>query len=88
VKSGHSFQVWNSRINRMSVDFAVCNKDSSIVAVIELDDTAHLKEQRAEEEAKKSRALASAGIRILRWQVDSLPDVVAIRLAFKNEAEQ
>ncbi len=41
VKKGENFQAWNNRINRMSADFVVCNKDSSIVAVIELDDATH-----------------------------------------------
>ena len=38
VKKGNNYQSWFNRINRMSADFVVCNKDSSIVAVIELDD--------------------------------------------------
>jgi len=79
VKSGYSFQAWNNRINRMSVSFAVCNQESSIVAVIEFDDSVHLKEQRAEDEAKKSKALASAGIRVLRWQAKSLPNIAEIQ---------
>ncbi len=43
VKKGHNHLSWSNRINRMSADFVVCNKDSSIVAVIELDDSAHEK---------------------------------------------
>src|SRR4051812_4861762 len=41
VKKGHSAQAWLNRINRMSADFVVCQKDATVVAVIELDDVSH-----------------------------------------------
>jgi very-short-patch-repair endonuclease len=62
----------------MSVDFVVCQKDSSIVAVIELDDETQEKEAQQTMDAKKDKALFAAGIRILRWQAESLPDVATI----------
>src|SRR6185437_13706650 len=31
VKKGNKSHAWNNRINRMSADFVVCGKDSSIV---------------------------------------------------------
>lgn len=83
VKKGNNFQSWNNRINRMSADFVVCKKDSSIVAVIELDDATHQREDRQVADAKKDRALASAAIRIVRWQVKSLPDIAMIQTTFK-----
>ncbi|MFZ2629366.1 MAG: DUF2726 domain-containing protein [Rugosibacter sp.] len=45
IKKGNNYQAWLNRINRMSADFVVCNKDSSIVAVIELDDATHRKRE-------------------------------------------
>lgn len=36
----------HNRINRMSVDFVVCNKDPGIVAVIELADATHQRKDR------------------------------------------
>jgi len=36
VRKGHNYWAWNNRINRMSADFVVCNKDSGIVAVSNL----------------------------------------------------
>lgn len=53
VKKGNNYQAWLNRINRMSADFVVCNKDSSIVAVIELDDASHQKADRQAADAKK-----------------------------------
>ena len=82
VKKGFNFNEWNNRINRMSVDFVVCLKDSSIVAAVELDDKTHEKAPRVEADAKKERALSAAGVALIRWQVSALPDENAIRQAF------
>src|SRR3569623_335799 len=77
VKKGNDFQAWSNRINRMSADFVVCNKDSSIVAVIELDDATHQRKDRQTADAKKAKALSSAENRIVRLQAKTLPDIVA-----------
>jgi hypothetical protein len=82
VKKGFNFNEWNNRINRMSIDFLVCLKDSTIVAAIELDDKTHEKSSRVEADAKKEKALAAAGITLVRWNVSALPDENSIRLAF------
>lgn len=92
VKKGHNYQSWSNRINRMSADFVVCNKDSSIVAVIELDDATHQKTDRQAADAKKDNALTAAEIKIIRWQAKSMPDISAIKSAllpnssFKQDA--
>ncbi|MDQ7840824.1 MAG: DUF2726 domain-containing protein [bacterium] len=82
VKKGNNSQAWQNRINRMSSDFVVCSRDSSIVAVIELDDASHEREDRKVADAKKEKALGAAGIRIIRWQAKSLPDEAAIKATF------
>ena len=84
VKKGNNYQAWFNRINRMSADFVVCNKDSSIVAVIELDDATHQKEDRQVADAKKDKALASANVRVIRWQAKAIPDVANIQSTFMN----
>lgn len=66
----------------MSADFVVCAKDSSIIAVIELDDASHARENRKVADAKKNTALRAAGIRVIRWQAKSLPDEAAIKATF------
>jgi very-short-patch-repair endonuclease len=83
VKKGHNYRAWLNRINRMSADFVVCNKDSSIVAVIELDDATHQRQDRIIADTKKDRALTAAGIRVIRWQANSMPDVAAIRATLR-----
>jgi very-short-patch-repair endonuclease len=84
VKQGNNFHEWNNRINRMSLDFVVCGKDASVIAAIELDDKSHEKASRKEADDKKDKALASAGVRLVRWQVNALPDETAILLALKT----
>jgi DNA polymerase/3'-5' exonuclease PolX len=85
VKKGNNAQAWLNRINRMSVDFVVCNKDSSIVAVIELDDTSHNTEKRQHADAKKDKALTAAGIKIHRWNVKNIPNEDAIQAIFISQ---
>lgn len=84
VKKGNDYQSWSNRINRMSADFVVCNKDSSVVAVIELDDSSHARANRQAADAKKDKALASAGVRIIRWQVNAIPSGEAIQSLFAS----
>jgi len=86
VKKGNNYQAWSNRINRMSADFVVCNKDSSIVAVIELDDATHEREDRQAADAKKDRALGAAGVQIVRWQAKAIPDLATIQKAFMPKA--
>jgi very-short-patch-repair endonuclease len=79
VKHGHSFRWWNNRINRLSADFLVCAKDSSVVAAIELDESSHDSKLRRSVDARKDQALASAGVKLLRWRTTILPDEEIIR---------
>jgi hypothetical protein len=81
VKKGFNVRGWMNRINRMSFDFVVCLKDSSVVAAIELDDRSHQSPDRIDADIKKSRAASAAGIRLVRWNVKGLPDDKDIREA-------
>ncbi|MEK6807236.1 MAG: DUF2726 domain-containing protein [Pseudomonadota bacterium] len=88
VKKGNNFGVWFNRINRMSADFVMCSKDSTVVAVIELDDATHEKADRRAADTKKDKALSSAGIHIVRWQAKSIPDEAAIRATFAQTQQK
>lgn len=85
VKKGFKFNEWNNKINRMSLDYLVCLKDSTIVAAIELDEKSHEKQSRIEADKKKDKALSDAGITIIRWNVRDLPDEEKIRLSFTTD---
>ncbi len=53
VKNGYDRHNWNNRVNRMSVDFVVCDHQTHIIAAIELDDPSHDNEKRQADDAKK-----------------------------------
>jgi len=79
VRKGENFREWNNRINRLSYDFVVCGKDSTVVAAIELDDGSHEHSSRVRTDEKKNRASADAGLRLVRWHVRTLPSEETIR---------
>ncbi|KNZ34573.1 MAG: hypothetical protein AD742_00665 [Methylibium sp. NZG] len=85
VKKGFSFHEWNNRINRLSYDFVVCGKDSTVLAAIELDDKSHESTARAETDKRKERATSAANVQLIRWHVKSLPDQAAIQAAFAKQ---
>lgn len=80
VEKGHDFRTWLNRINRMTVDFLVCLPDGTIVAAVELDDSSHDVDERALADAKKTKALESAGIKLLRFR--EIPSELELRKAF------
>jgi hypothetical protein len=84
VSRGRNFAQWNNRINRLSIDFLVCLKDSTVVAAIELDDSSHDRLDRKEADLRKERAITSAGIPLLRWSVKDLPGELAIQAAIRD----
>lgn len=86
VKGSESVHAWNNRIHRLTADFLVCAKDARVLAVIELDDATHKSVEQQRNAAKKSRALESAGVRVIRWQARALPDEATIRLELYSQA--
>jgi hypothetical protein len=87
VKKGFRFSEWNNRINRLSYEFVICGKDSTVIAAIELDDKSHEGAHRVDTDAKKNRATTDAGLRLIRWHVKSLPDEQMIRREFGSDDE-
>ena len=79
------FEIFN-RISQLSVDFLLVNSDTSIVAAIELDDATHARADRRQADARKSHALRSAGVPLIRWNAKALPDTAAIRAALTEQA--
>ena len=79
VKKGSRVHEWNNRINRLSYDFVICDKAATVIAVIELDDKSHESERRRSTDAKKNKATIDAKLKLVRWQVKSLPDEAIIQ---------
>lgn len=61
IKKGANFAEWNNRINRMSLDFVVCARDSTVIAAVELDDSSHEKTSRVSADAKKEKSSQVGG---------------------------
>lgn len=72
---------WFRKISQKSVDFVVCLKDFSTVAVIELDDSTHNNGARRKADGDKDKALIDAGLTIIRWNVKNIPNIEEIRKA-------
>jgi len=79
VNKGVNSKAWQNRIAQKSADFVLCSRDARIVAVIELDDSTHQRTSRRKADEVKDKALAAAGIRVVRWQAVALPNETAIR---------
>jgi len=79
VRRGHDARAWLHHINRMSVDFLVCTRDANVIAAIELDDASSRPTDRLKMDTKKDKALAAAGVRLIRWNANAMPEESAIR---------
>ncbi|OOS22644.1 DUF2726 domain-containing protein [Moraxella pluranimalium] len=73
-------QFWFNRVCRQSVDYALVDDDlQTVLAAIELDDWTHESKARQKQDAKKDKALASAGIPIIRFHAEKMPSAQMIR---------
>lgn len=73
-------QFWFNRVCRQSVDFVLVAQDlQRVLVAIELDDWTHESKARQKQDAKKDKALASAGIPIIRFHAEKMPSVQMIR---------
>lgn len=90
LRRGQNAQYWFNRINRMSYDFVVCQKNSYPLAVVELDDSSHRLPERQEADRRKDKALSDAGLTLIRWQVNAVPGQAEIQELFSrlNEDQQ
>ena len=55
-----------NRFFRLVADFVIYHADLSVVAVIELDDSSHIRANRQDADRRKTKALESAGLRLIR----------------------
>ena len=85
VRRGHEARAWHDRIHRMSVDFLVCSRDATVLAAIELDDASHGQPDRVIAATMKEKALATAGVRLIRWSANAIPEATAIQAAIATE---
>ncbi|AAZ18300.1 hypothetical protein Psyc_0437 [Psychrobacter arcticus 273-4] len=71
---------WFNRICRQSVDYVIVDVDARTTLVaIELDDWTHSSKARQKADDKKDKALASAGIAIVRFHAERMPSADMLR---------
>ena len=71
---------WFNRICRQSVDYVIVDSDAQTPLVaIELDDWTHNSKARQKADDKKDKALASAGIPMVRFHAERMPTTAMIR---------
>jgi hypothetical protein len=68
-----------ARYKQLVADFVLCRPDLSVVTVIELDDRTHVWPKRKAADARKNKALADAGIRLVRIPAGRLPSAESLR---------
>ena len=80
VPKRHSYADWLRRLGYQCVDFAVCDMDAQVVAVIELQpSTARVTERARKRLARMSRTLKAAKISLQVWAEQSLPTAESVR---------
>jgi hypothetical protein len=72
-------QAIRKRYKQLVADFVLCRSDLSVVAVIELDDRSHTRPDRQYADARKNKALADAGIRLVRVPAGRSPSEEDLR---------
>lgn len=78
--AGTDRSFWFNRICRQSVDYVLVDSDAqTTLLAIELDDWTHASQKSQKADAKKDKALASAGIPILRFHAERMPSVEILR---------
>lgn len=82
VPKRHSYAEWLRRLGYQAVDFVVCDLNSHVVAVIELQPTSNEVNERARKRLKRiQRTLKAAEIPFLVWSEGNLPSADAAREA-------
>ncbi len=88
VDSNHpKRQFIRARYKQLVADFVLCRSNLSVVAVIELDDSSHENPESQYADARKNKALADAGIRLVRIPAGALPSENSLRGMIDAEPE-
>ncbi len=82
VKRGSDPGNWTRRIRHLRYDFVVCTHDATVLAAIELDDSARNARDAANVGPIKKQISTQAGLRLLHWKANALPDQAQIQAVF------
>jgi Protein of unknown function (DUF2726) len=86
VPTRNPYQLWLQRAGRLAVDLLVCDYSSRAVAAVEVR-TADESKRSAKRHQRLVEVLRAAGIQVLEWDEDALPEVVDARELFIPKSE-
>jgi hypothetical protein len=75
------------RFNQFVADFVLCRRDFSVVAVIELADSANAPLNHGDVETLKTNAVESAGLRLVRIGTGPIPSQAQIRRILQDRID-
>jgi hypothetical protein len=81
VPTRNPYNLWLQRAGRLAVDLLVCDFSSRAVAAVEVR-TADESKRSAKRHQRLVQVLRAAGVQVLEWDEDNLPDVVEARELF------
>ncbi|MEY2863148.1 MAG: hypothetical protein RLY58_855 [Pseudomonadota bacterium] len=80
---------WFNRISRMSADYVLVHPNAQqVLAVIELDDWTHDRPDRKRADAKKDKAIRSAGLAMIRFDGRKMPNVSELQQQIRQAVRQ
>jgi hypothetical protein len=78
-------QAIRGKFKQLVADFVLCRSDFSIVAVIELDDPSHAQRRRQDADARKAKAVESAGLTFVSIPSGPIPSETDLRRAIQPD---
>lgn len=75
VPTRHSYREWMRRVGRLNADLLVCDSTFQVIAVVNVRPAQGKDSERGvERHTRMDRVLRKAGLRVLNWREDALPD--------------
>ncbi len=78
VPQNKSYTQWLQRVGAASADLLVCDPNSRVLAVVDIRHARESERARARHE-RMTRVLKAAGIRVMKWNAESLPTPSEVR---------
>ncbi len=77
-----------NQFQQLVADFVLCRRDLTVVAVIELDDSSHSAHDRQKADRRKTKAVESAGLRLVRIPAGPIPSTVELRRIIRADIDE
>ena len=88
VPTRHSYREWMRRVGRLNADLLVCDSTFQVLAVVNVRPAHGSDSQRGiERHERMDRVLRKAGVRVLNWRQDALPDAAVVAELVLGRAE-